>query len=234
MNPLSSPSPLALLLALTAVGLSGQIESFKINPTVEPQLSPVMQMEGVTEGKVILAVDISAEGRLDDWLVLGTTHPALVAPCVEALRRWDITPARINGQPVSVQTELTINYKAEGVVISRPAVLDLEQHVAQRFGYKLVSPRRYPHELDRQPTPISTVRPVYPLEAEKDGVRGTVRVHFYIDETGSVRMPAVDGTAHPYLAQQAVAALRAWRFEPAKVDGKPVLVSALQEFNFSR
>ena len=29
-------------------------------------------------------------------------------------------------------------------------------------------------------------------------------------------------------------ALRTWRFEPAKADGQPVMVAALQEFNFSR
>ena len=234
MNTLPKLPLVLAVVSLLTTSLSAQFETFKIQITVEPQLSPVMHMQGVTEGKLVLALDISAEGRITDWLVLGTTHPALVTPCVDALKRWEITPAKLNGEPVPVQTELTINYRAEGVVISRPAVLDVAQHLGQRFGYKLVPNGRSLRELESRPTPITTVAPEYAIEAEKDGVRGAVRIHFYIDETGAVRMPSVSGDAHPYLAQQAVQALRTWRFEPAKADGQPVMVAALQEFNFSR
>jgi len=60
-----------------------------------------------------------------------------------------------------------------------------------------------------------------------------VEVRFYIDETGAVRMPAVDSDAHPYLAETAVTAVKEWRFAPPTHDGRPVLVAASQVFDFS-
>ena len=66
----------------------------------------------------------------------------------------------------------------------------------------------------------------------KQGVRGKVQVHFYIDENGAARMPAIDNSDHPYLSEIAVEAVRGWKFEAPTANGAPVLVEALQEFNF--
>jgi TonB family protein len=225
---------LIALSAVAAVRLSAAFESFKIEVTSKPQLSPVMQMDGITEGTVMIAVDVSAEGQLTDFLVLGTTHPALVRPVVEALREWKFTPARLDGVPVAVQTDLTVNFSAQGVVVSRPPVIDLDQYVQRMFGYRFAWWRRSSRDLDKMPTPLSPIAPKYAVAAEKDGVRGMVRVHFFIDETGSVRMPAVEGEAHPYLSAMALAAMREWRFTPPMSHGKPVLVAARQDFTFSQ
>src|SRR4051812_12586414 len=103
--------------AVAVTPLFAALESFKIEITEKPQLSPVMQMEGVTKGAVVVAIDISATGELTDYLVLGTTHRALVRPCIDALQKWRFTPARLDGQPVPVQVDLTIQYTAEGVVV---------------------------------------------------------------------------------------------------------------------
>ncbi|MES1166982.1 MAG: energy transducer TonB, partial [Pseudomonadota bacterium] len=87
-------------------------------------------------------------------------------------------------------------------------------------------------ELDRAPVRISGEGPKYATAAAKDGVQGKVRVRFYIDEKGAVRQPAVSAEAHPYLAEQAVAAVSDWKFEPVTSHGQPVLVLAEQEFDF--
>jgi hypothetical protein len=98
---LKIPALLALGVVATA-RLSAGVEPFKIEVTVDPQYAASMQMDGVTEGSVIFGVEISAEGKLTDYLVLGYTHPGLVRPCADALKRWKITPARVNGTPVPV------------------------------------------------------------------------------------------------------------------------------------
>lgn len=232
MNALKLPA-LLVLGALTTARLCAGFESFKIIPTIKPPLSPVMQMEGVTEGKVLIAISVSAEGKLTDSLVLGYTHPALVRPCMEVLKDWTYIPGKLDGRPVAVQADVTIDYSAQGVVISRTTVEDLDQRAQRIFGYRLVSNRRSANELDAAPKPVSTVAPKYAREAEKDGVRGTVQVHFYIDETGAVRMPAVEGIAHPYLSELAVEAIREWRFAPPTSRGKPVLIAARQNFSFN-
>jgi TonB family protein len=63
-------------------------------------------------------------------------------------------------------------------------------------------------------------------------VRGVVVVRFYIDEEGNVRLPSVTGQADGYLVEQALTAVREWKFAPVTSGGQPVLVAAQQEFNF--
>lgn len=219
--------------ALATLRLCAGFESCKVEPTYVPPLSPALQMEGVTDGRVIFAIDINAEGQLTDSLVLGYTHPGLVRPCWEALKLWKFTPAMRDGQPIGVQSELAVNYTAEGVVISSPAMLDLDRHVRRLFGNHLTKTERSGQDLDAAPAPVSKSAPRYAMQAAKEGVKGTVRVHFYIDETGAVRMPAVEGDAHPYLSAMAIDALRSWRFNPPMAHGKPVLVAMRQDFTFN-
>jgi TonB family protein len=179
-------------------------------------------------------VSISADGELTDLLPIAYTHPGLVRTVSEAMKEWKFTPPKRDGVPVAIQTELTINFSAEGVVISRNAQIEVEQYLRQAFGHRLAMKRKSASELDAVPAMIAQVSPKYAKQAEQEGVRGKVTVHFYIDETGAVRMPSVEGDAHPYLAQQAVEAVREWRFAPPRSRGKPVLVSARQDFEFSK
>lgn len=226
------------LSALLLVGVLGsaaaEIVPLKIETTVKPPLSPVMLMDGVTSGQVRFAIDVDEHGRLTDYLVLGASHPGLIAPCSEALKEWKITPARMNGKPMPVQTELTVDYTAEGVVISRTAAIDIEGYLQRIFGPRLNRPSRLSPHIDAIPARTNTVEPAYSKEAADRGVRGTVQVHFYIDESGAVRMPAVEDSPDPYLSEIAVAAVREWRFEPPTSRGKPVLIAARQEFNFGK
>lgn len=232
MNTLLKLPAVLALGALATTDVCADFQRLKIDPTIKPQLSPVMQMEGITEGRVVIAIDVSAEGKLTDWLVLGYTHPALVPLCVDAMKDWDYTAAKVDGQPVSVQTEITIDYTAEGVVISRSTIEDLRRRVERIFGYPMISKRRTASQLDVVPTPIKPVLPMYAKDAEAAGVKGSIAVHFYVDETGAVRMPAVEKDANPYLAEMALAAVREWKFVPPTSRGEPVVVSARQEFRF--
>jgi outer membrane biosynthesis protein TonB len=59
-----------------------------------------------------------------------------------------------------------------------------------------------------------------------------VSVDFFIDETGSVRMPAVSANDDVHLTALAIDALRQWKFEPPTHNGRPVLAKAVQVFNF--
>jgi len=227
-------SAVLVLGALATTRLYADFQPLKIEPTFKPPLCPVMLMDGVTEGKVVIAIDVSAEGKLTDWLVLGYTHPALVRPCIEAMQEWNYYPAKIDGQPVAVQTDVTIDYTAEGVVISRCTMEDLRRRTQRTFGYPMISKKRTANQLDAAPTPINPVLPKYAKDAAEAGVKGLVAVHFYVDETGTVRMPAVEKSANPYLADMALAAIREWKFAPPTSRGEPVVIAARQEFNFGQ
>jgi TonB family protein len=86
--------------------------------------------------------------------------------------------------------------------------------------------------LDRPLTPSQVVEPRYPDELRHEGPAGEVKVDFYVDGSGRVRLPAVDPKAHPSFAREATEAVLEWRFEPPTRGGRPALVKVEQVFNF--
>jgi TonB family protein len=232
MNRILKNSALLVFAALSTSYLGAAIESVKIEATVVPVFSPSLIANGVTEGRVALAIAVDANGAVTDWLPLGYSHRQLVEPCVEALKHWKITPARVDGQPVPAQTDLVIEVTASGTLRTHNI---MEEAAAQQRRLGLA---QFPNhiltasEIDRTPVPIATVPPKYAEEAKHDGVQGKVEVRFYIDEKGDVRMPSVVDDPHPYLAEKALEAVRQWKFQPPTLRGTPVTVAASQEFNF--
>jgi TonB family protein len=84
------------------------------------------------------------------------------------------------------------------------------------------------------PIPKKTkfVRPVYPPEAQAQGIRGIVILELVIDERGHVAQASVLRSI-PGLDDAAVVAARQWEFEPVKVDGKPVSVRLTVPITFA-
>ncbi len=227
---------LLLLLALAAAPRAGAaLESAQLNPdNVLPTFPGGLQLQGITRGEVVVAVSVNTEGRVADFLVLGYTQESLARRCREALPEWRFTPARLDGVPVPTQLTLQVSFTLEGAVVSGNGLNHfffdhLDSWGDGRLSYRL----HHAGEIDRVPARVSTVTPKYAREAEQQGVRGKVRVNFYIDEEGRVRLPSVDSAPQPYLAEKAVAAVREWRFAPPTSLGEPVLVAASQEFDFS-
>jgi protein TonB len=75
--------------------------------------------------------------------------------------------------------------------------------------------------VDELPVAVKTVGPVYPEDARKAGVQGTVMVQALLGVDGLVLDARVTHSI-PMLDAAAVAAVRQWRFKPAMAGGKPV------------
>lgn len=77
--------------------------------------------------------------------------------------------------------------------------------------------------------------PAYPPEARRERREGDVGVGMLIDEQGSVRsawaMVFPAGSAD--LAYSALTAVLDWRYQPARVDGRPALVYLVSSIRFS-
>lgn len=223
----------ALLASL--IPLNAAFESAQIAPDNEMPLYPLsLRTAGITKGFAVIAVSIDQEGRVKEMLPLAYTQKAFVDSSCDVLKNWRFIPAKLDGAPVPVQTELRFDYTLEGAVITNNIV---NHFLFDRFdgvGDTAVIYRPATvAKLDKLPLRVAGDAPKYSAQAERDGVRGKVRVRFYIDEKGDVRMPsAIPGSIHPYLLEQAVEAVRTWKFEPALSRGEPVLVAASQEFNF--
>ncbi len=56
---------------------------------------------------------ISREGAIENLQVL-SGHPMLVQAAVDAVRQWRYRPYVLNGEPVEVETQVTVNFVLSG------------------------------------------------------------------------------------------------------------------------
>jgi TonB family protein len=103
-----------------------------------------------------------------------------------------------------------------------PSHMKMTEHRDEVIEYHVCSLR----DLDRIPTPLHVVAPAASLRPDA----GEVKVEFYIDEQGKVRIPVARETSDAAFANAAVDAVSQWQFEPPTSKGKAVLVHAVQIF----
>jgi TonB family protein len=75
---------------------------------------------------------------------------------------------------------------------------------------------------NRAPRPIYTPDPVYPEEARKKKIHGTVVLSLTIGTDGRPHDTKIEKPLGYGLDEKALEAVRQWRFQPALKDGKPV------------
>jgi protein TonB len=75
-------------------------------------------------------------------------------------------------------------------------------------------------------TPMARFRPLYPPQAQVQGVQGTVKTCFTVNPDGTVSNPYVKHASNPQarrmLGEAALKTIRQWKFFPRKKNGKPV------------
>lgn len=74
------------------------------------------------------------------------------------------------------------------------------------------------------PVPVRTAAPDYPDELRREGVSGLVMVKCEIDATGNVVNAEVEKSSNAAFEKPAVAAVKKWKFKPAKQDGNPIAI----------
>jgi len=83
----------------------------------------------------------------------------------------------------------------------------------------------------QEPKLIKKVEPIYPELARNAHVSGDVSLQISIDEKGDVsEISVVQG--HPLLADAAINAVKQWKYSPALMNGKPVLVNVVATVTF--
>jgi protein TonB len=70
---------------------------------------PDLARRAHVEGKVVLECVIDTDGRVTDLRVL-TGHPLLADAALDAVRRWEYIPTRLNGQAVRVILTVTVRF----------------------------------------------------------------------------------------------------------------------------
>ena len=87
--------------------------------------------------------------------------------------------------------------------------------------------------VEKQPVPIKKVAPKYPDSVKRLGIEGTVILDCVVDKKGNVVKVEVKKDVYPTLDDEAVKALKQWKFQPAENNGKPIAVWVTLPFQFN-
>jgi len=75
---------------------------------VQPMYPPLARQARI-QGTVVLQAEISKDGTIEN-LRLISGHPMLAPSAIEAVRQWRYKPYFLNGEPVAVETQITVNF----------------------------------------------------------------------------------------------------------------------------
>lgn len=90
------------------VSLPAEIAQSLLVRKIVPTYPPLARQARV-QGEVVLDVDISREGTIES-LRARTGHPMLIPAAIDAVKQWRYKPYHLNGEPVPVQTQVTVNF----------------------------------------------------------------------------------------------------------------------------
>jgi len=74
---------------------------------------PALARQARIQGTVLLQAVISKDGSIEGLKVL-SGHPMLVPAAIDAVKQWRYKPYILNGEPVEVDTQVTVNFTLGG------------------------------------------------------------------------------------------------------------------------
>jgi TonB family protein len=193
------------------------------------------------KGTVVLKAVVNKSGDIEK-LELISGHPMLVPAAIDAVKQWKYTPYEIDGNPVTVETLITVEFSHAD---KNPNDGSTEQ-VLSPSTVEPDSATNSPAKPDQTETPtplevspdavqallIKRVAPVYPPLARQARIQGTVVLNIVINKSGEVRdLQLYSG--HPILAPAAIQAVKQWRYRPYEQNGQPVEIKTTVQVNFT-
>lgn len=244
LNLLAGPGIVAQIVP-QHIRVDQKVMSAQIVTKIAPAYPPLARQAHI-QGAVALRVQISKTGDVTDVQLI-SGHPILAPSAIEAVKQWKYKPFQLNGEPVSVETNVTVNFTLsdkppdEGVVGDGPG------------GIPAGEPGRLPSSvissnptLPRIATPqrvrvsqrgmsgllIHKVQPEYPADAKDQHIQGVVSLRANIDKEGNVsNLELISGD--PMLAPAAIEAVKQWKYRPYLLNGEPIAVDTAVTVNFT-
>jgi len=90
--------------------VSDGVEQGLLIREVKPIYPPLARQAGV-QGEVILQAVIGKDGRIENLRVI-SGNPLLAKAAWDAVVQWRYRPYLLDGEPVEVETQITVNFKA--------------------------------------------------------------------------------------------------------------------------
>jgi len=79
---------------------------------IQPNYPPLARQARI-QGQVLLQAQISKQGTIEN-LQLISGHPMLAPAAIEAVKQWRYKPYFLNGEPVEVETQITVIFSLSG------------------------------------------------------------------------------------------------------------------------
>lgn len=171
--------------------------------TVAP-VYPKRALSWGIEGIVIVEATTDLDGRVTLTKVLKSV-PALDKAATNAIKKWVYEPFIIEGRPRPIIFTVTLKFSVSG----NTDITDTQP-----------------------PKLILQVEPVYPEEAKKRNIEGTVILGITIGLHGLVTEVKVLESV-PALDQAAIDAVKKWQYSSAWIGGQPVIFSTTVTIKFS-
>jgi TonB family protein len=208
------------------IRISGGVAAGQIVSKVNPVYPPDAKAQGI-QGAVVLRAIIDADGTVQHLDVL--SGPAeLQQSAMDAVKQWVYKPYLLNGEPVSVQTTITINYSLGQQQIPPPPP---QAGNTSEAGESFAGVYNVGGSV-RPPVLTYAADPEYTEAARKAKLSGNVIVALIVDSAGEPQNVRVARGLGNELDEKAVEAVQQYRFKPATRNGEPVPANLNVEVNF--
>ena len=109
-----SSTPVAVPKVATPqrVRVSAGVQQGNLVNQVKPTY-PQIAKNARIQGAVVLQAEISKQGTIENLRVI-SGHPMLVPAAMDAVKQWRYKPYYLNGEPVAVETTITVNFTLSG------------------------------------------------------------------------------------------------------------------------
>jgi TonB family protein len=191
-----------------AVRAVGNIKLPQLIKLVDP-VYPEKARQAQVEGTVILEVRADERGNIEDARILRSI-PVLDQAAIDAVKQWKYEPLIINGTPRKVVFTVTVRF----MLTSGDKEKDFDKFAqgAVKAEGSIKPPRL-----------LKKVDPLYPEDARKAGVQGTVILAAKTDASGKVQDVMILRSI-PLLNQAAIDAVKQWVYEPLVINNVPTPV----------
>jgi protein TonB len=108
----STPVSVPKVAAPTRVRVSQGVTEGMVLRRVQPNYPPLARQARI-QGDVVLQAEISKEGAIENLRVI-SGHPMLAPAAIDAVKQWRYKPYFLNGEPVAVETQITVKFSLSG------------------------------------------------------------------------------------------------------------------------
>jgi TonB family protein len=217
-------------------------------------------MEKGIQGQVLLKVLISETGDVTQVDVV-RGDPILAKAALAAAKKWKYKPFLKNGKAIPIATQIPFDFAFSDRVeneppqpdkpedqkavsapadaaLKKPAGSDAAPEATSESSSGKQSPELLPHDILQLSAGvveghlIHKVVPVYPGEAKRNRIEGTVLLHAVIEKDGRVgELTLISGPKQ--LIPAAIGAVQQWRYTPYIVKGEAVEIETTITVNFN-